>query len=156
MAFGLTIITQKVITHIWKYFEGNKTNSDYTVGPMRLFPVSIVIVQKTLDHVLSAMCEQRERERERERANDRETQRERERVRDRQTDRLRNRELCFICLIVLLLYYKDFCDFNNFIKRFNTIRNRSIREKSISHDFSCNNFFNLICQKFSISAVTSL
>ena len=85
MAFGLTIITQKVITHIWKYFEGNKTNSDYTVGPMRLFPVSIVIVQKTLDHVLSA----RERERMAER------HRERERVRDRQTDRLRNRELCF-------------------------------------------------------------
>ena len=89
MAFGLTIITQKVITHIWKYFEGNKTNSDYTVGPMRLFPVSIVIVQKTLDHVLSAMCEQTERER----ANARETQRERER--ESETDRLRNRELCF-------------------------------------------------------------
>ena len=41
---------------------------------MRLFPVSIVIVQKTLDHVLSAMCEQSERER----ANGRETERERE------------------------------------------------------------------------------
>ena len=40
-----------------------KTNSDHTVGPMRLFPVSIVIVQKTLVHVLSAMCEQSERER---------------------------------------------------------------------------------------------
>ena len=59
----------------------NKTNSDYTVGPMRLFPVSIVIVQKTLVHVLSAMCEQSERER----SNDRET----ERVRDRQTEKQR-------------------------------------------------------------------
>ena len=88
-SFGLTIITQKVITHIWKYFEWNKTNSDYTAGPMRLFPVSIVIVQKTLDHVLSAMCEQSERERERE--NGRETERERE----SETDRQRNRELCF-------------------------------------------------------------
>ena len=148
-SFGLTIITQKVIIHIWKYFEWNKTNSDYTVGSMRLFPVSIVIVQKTLDHVLSAMCEQSERERESEWQRDRE--RERERVRDRETE-------CyvFICLIVLLLHYKDFCDFNNFIKRFNTIRNRSIREKSISHDFFCNSFLNLICQKFSISAVTSL
>ena len=58
-------------------------------------------------------------------------------------------------MIVLLLHYKDFCDFNNFIKRFNTIRDRSIREKSISHDFSYNSFFNLICQKFSISTVTS-
>ena len=67
-SFGLTIIAQKVITHIWKYFAWNKTNSDYTVGPMRLFPVSIVIVQKTLVHMLSAVCEQSERERERERA----------------------------------------------------------------------------------------
>ena len=58
---------------------------------MRLFPVSIVIVQKTLVHVLSAMCEQSERER----ANGRETQRERESETDRQTDRQRNRELCF-------------------------------------------------------------
>ena len=114
----------------------NKTNSDYTVGPMRLFPVSIVIVQKTLVHVLSAMCEQSERER----SNGRETERERERVRDRQTDR-ETESYVFICLIVLLLHYKDSCDFNNFIKRFNTIRNRSIREKSISHDFSCNSFF---------------
>ena len=54
---------------------------------MRLFPVSIVIVQKTLVHVLSAMCEQSERER----PNGRETQRESQ----RQTDRQRNRELCF-------------------------------------------------------------
>ena len=61
----------------------NKTNSDYTVGPMRLFPVSIVIVQKTLVHVLSAMCEHSERER----SNGRET--ERERVRDRQTEKQR-------------------------------------------------------------------
>ena len=60
----------------------NKTNSDYTVGPM-----SIVIVQKTLVHVLSAMCEQSERER----SNGRETERERE----SETDRQRNRELCF-------------------------------------------------------------
>ena len=58
-----------------------KTNSDYTVGPMRLFDVSIVIVQKTLVHVFSAMCEQSERER----SNDRET----ERVRDRQTEKQR-------------------------------------------------------------------
>ena len=50
---------------------------------MRLFPVSIIIVQKTMVHVLSAMCEQSERERGR--ANGRET--ERERVRDRQTDK---------------------------------------------------------------------
>ena len=50
---------------------------------MRLFPGSIVIVQKTLVHGLSAMCEQSERERERERANGRETQRERDRERDR-------------------------------------------------------------------------
>ena len=52
---------------------------------MRLFPVSIVVVQKTLDHVLSAMCEQSEREREREWLRDRE----RERVRDRQTEKQR-------------------------------------------------------------------
>ena len=116
---------------------------------MRLFLVSIVIVQKTLVHVLSAMCAQSERER----ANGRET--ERSRVRDRQTDR-ETESYVFICLIVLLLHYKDFCDFNNFIKRFNTIRDRSIREKSIAHDFSCNSFFNLICQKFSVSTVTSL
>ena len=90
--------------------------------------MSIVIVQKTLVHVFSAMCEQSERER----ANGRETQR--ERVRDRQTDR-ETQSYVFICLIVLLLHYKDFCDFNNFIKRFNTIHDRSIREKSISHDF---------------------
>ena len=69
----------------------NKTNSDYTVGPMRLFPVSIVIVQKTLVHVLSSMCEQSERER----TNGRETERERESETDRQIDRQRNRELCF-------------------------------------------------------------
>ena len=84
MAFGLTIITQKVITHIWKYFEGNKTNSDYTAGPMRLFPVSIVIVQKTLVHVLSAMCEQSERER----ANGRETEREIERESETEKQRV--------------------------------------------------------------------
>ena len=52
---------------------------------MRLFPVSIVIVQKTLDHVLSAMCEQSERERERMA----------ERQRERESQRQRNRELCF-------------------------------------------------------------
>ena len=63
----------------------NKTNSDYTVGPMRLFPVSIVIVQKTLVHVLSAMCEQSERER----SNGRETERERESETDRQTEKQR-------------------------------------------------------------------
>ena len=44
--------------------------------------MSIVIVQKTLVHVFSAMCEQSERERER--ANGKETERDRERVRDRQ------------------------------------------------------------------------
>ena len=65
----------------------NKTNSDHTVGPMRLFPVSIVIVQKTLVHVLSAMCEQSERESK--------WQRDRERERESETDRQRNRELCF-------------------------------------------------------------
>ena len=110
--------------------------------------MSIVIVQKTLVHVLSAMCEQSERER----AIGRETKRERES--QRQTDR-ETESYVFICLIVLLLHYKDFCDFNNFIKRFNTIRDRSIREKSISYDLSCNSFFNLIFQKFSISTVTS-
>ena len=52
---------------------------------MRLFPVSIVIVQKTLVHVLSAMCEQSERER----ANGRETQRESQRQTDRQTEKQR-------------------------------------------------------------------
>ena len=67
----------------------NKTNSDYTVGPMRLFPVSIVIVQKTLVHVLSAMCEQSERERTNGRERDRERERERECVRDRQTEKQR-------------------------------------------------------------------
>ena len=71
----------------------NKTNSDYTVGPMRLFPVSIVIVQKTLVHVLSSMCEQSERERTNGR--ERERERERESETDRQIDRQRNRELCF-------------------------------------------------------------
>ena len=100
--------------------------------------MSIVIVQKTLVHVLSAMCEQSKRER----ANGRETKREREREREsqRQTDR-ETESYVFICLIVLLLHYKDFCDYNNFIKRFNTSRNRNIREKSISHDFSCIGFF---------------
>ena len=82
----------------------NKTNRDYTVGPMRLFPVSIVIVQKTLVHV-SAMCEQSEREREQmaerqrereiERERERETESQRERERESETDRQRNRELCF-------------------------------------------------------------
>ena len=60
--------------------------------------MSIVIVQKTLVHVLSEVCEQSERERER--ADSGETGRERERVseKDRQTDRQerqRNRELSF-------------------------------------------------------------
>ena len=108
---------------------------------MRLFPVSIVIVQKTLVHVLSAMCAQSERERE--------PMAERQRDLESETDR-ETESYVFICLIVLLLHYKDFCDFNNFIKRFNTIRDRGIREKSIAHDFSCNSFFNLICQKFSV------
>ena len=54
---------------------------------MRLFPVSIIIVQKTMVHVLSAMCEQSERKRERMAERHRERERERERVRDRQTDR---------------------------------------------------------------------
>ena len=117
---------------------------------MRLFPVSIVMVQKTLAHVLSAMSEQSETESKRQRGRERQ----RETETDRQTDR-ETESYVFICLIVLL-HYKDFCDFNNFIKRFNTIRDRSIREKSISHDFSCNSVFNLICQKFSISTVTSL
>ena len=67
--------------------------------------MSIVIVQKTL---VSAMCEQSERER----ANGRETQRESQRQTDRETE-----SYVFICLIVLLLHYKDFCDFNNFIKK---------------------------------------
>ena len=66
----------------------NKTNSDYTVGPMRLFPVSIFIVQKTLVHMLSAMCEQSERER----TNGRETERERERERERESETDRQTE----------------------------------------------------------------
>ena len=69
-----------------------------------------------------------------------ERQRETESETDRQTDR-ETESYVFICLIVLLIHYKDFCNFNNFIKRFNTIRDRSIREKSISHDFFCNSFF---------------
>ena len=52
--------------------------------------MSIVIVQKTLVHMLSAMCEQSERERE-----NGEWQRDRERESQRQTGRQRNRELCF-------------------------------------------------------------
>ena len=71
----------------------NKTNRDYTVGPMRLLPVSIVIVQKTLVHVLSAMCEQSEREREQMAERQRERERERERESQRQTEK--QRELCF-------------------------------------------------------------
>ena len=51
--------------------------------------MSIVIVQKTLVHMLSAMCEQSERERERM------AERQRERESQRQTGRQRNRELCF-------------------------------------------------------------
>ena len=66
---------------------------------MRLFPVSIVMVQKTLVHVLSAMCEQSETESERQRGRETERERERERERGREreteTDRQRNRELCF-------------------------------------------------------------
>ena len=49
--------------------------------------MSIVIVQKTLVHMLSAMCEQSERERER--ANGRETERKRESETDRQTEKQR-------------------------------------------------------------------
>ena len=49
--------------------------------------MSIVIVQKTLVHMLSSMCEQSERESE--------WQRDRERESQRQTGRQRNRELCF-------------------------------------------------------------
>ena len=75
---------------------------------MRLFPVSIVIVQKTLVHVLSEVCEQSERERESGWWRDRERERERESQRktDRQIDK-RDRETenyLFICLIVLLLH----------------------------------------------------
>ena len=47
--------------------------------------MSIVIVQKTLVHMLSAMCEQSERER----ANGRETKRERESETGRQTEKQR-------------------------------------------------------------------
>ena len=50
---------------------------------MRLFPVSIIIVQKTMVHVLSAMCEQSERKRERM------AERQRERERELETDRQR-------------------------------------------------------------------
>ena len=71
----------------------------------------------------------------RERESEWQRDKERERVRDRQTGR-ETVSYVFICLIVLLLHYKDFCDYNNFIKRFNTSHDRSIREKSISHDFS--------------------
>ena len=52
---------------------------------MRLFPVSIVIVQKTLVHVLSAMCAQSEREREQMA----ERQRDLESETDRQTEKHR-------------------------------------------------------------------
>ena len=51
-------------------------------------------------------------------------------------------------MIVLLRQYKDFCDFNNFIKRFNTIYDTSIREKSISHVFSFNSFYTRVLRNF--------
>ena len=76
---------------------------------------------------------QRERERETKRVKER--QREREIYRKTETE-----DLFVFCLIVLLLQYKDLCDFNNFIKRFNTIYDTSIREKCISHVFSFNSF----------------
>ena len=47
--------------------------------------MSIVIVQKTLVHVLSAMCEQSDRERER--MAERQRERERERESQRQTEK---------------------------------------------------------------------
>ena len=51
-------------------------------------------------------------------------------------------------MIVLLLQYKDLCDFNNFIKRFNTIYDTSIREKCISHVFSFNSFYTRVLRNF--------
>ena len=51
-------------------------------------------------------------------------------------------------MIVLLLQYKDLCDFKNFIKRFNTIYNTSIREKCISHVFSFNSFYTRVLRNF--------
>ena len=51
-------------------------------------------------------------------------------------------------MIVLLLQYKDICDFNNFIKRFNKIYDTSIREKCISHVFSFNIFYTRVLRNF--------
>ena len=51
-------------------------------------------------------------------------------------------------MIVLLLQYKDLCDFNNFIKRFNTNYDTSIREKCISHVFSFNSFYTRVLRNF--------
>ena len=51
-------------------------------------------------------------------------------------------------MIVLLLQYKDLYDFNNFIKRFNTIYDTSIREKCISHVFSFNSFYTRVLRNF--------
>ena len=51
-------------------------------------------------------------------------------------------------MIVLLLQYKDLCDFKNFIKRFNIIYNTSIREKCISHVFSFNSFYTRVLRNF--------
>ena len=68
--------------------------------------MSIVIVQKTLVHVLSEVCEQSERKRESGWWRDRERERECQRKTDRQIDK-RDRETesyLFICLIVLLLH----------------------------------------------------
>ena len=51
-------------------------------------------------------------------------------------------------MIVLLLQYKDLCDFNNFIKIFNTIYDTSIGEKCISHVFSFNSFYTRVLRNF--------
>ena len=51
-------------------------------------------------------------------------------------------------MIVLLLQYKDLCDLNNLIKRFNTIYDTSIREKCISHVFSFNSFYTRVLRNF--------
>ena len=69
--------------------------------------------------------------RKRERERERERERVRERYRDTEIQKDIDRGLVGFCLIVLLLQYKDLCDINNFIKRFNTIYDTSIREKCI-------------------------
>ena len=51
-----------------------------------------------------------------EREMEREREREREKEREKEIQKDIDRGLVGFCLIVLLLHYKDLCDFNNFIK----------------------------------------